>query len=186
MFAERYELDGDVALNALLLAASEGVLAMMWDILCPLCRIPSQLHDTLRALREHGRCDACDLDFELDLARSVELVFRVEPSVRRADLGLYCIGGPAHSPHVLAQVRLPAQRRARIELGLSAGHYVVRGRDIDPGHALRVVDAATQRHVSIALRGAGAGERPRVLGSRAITAYKDYLRRLDAQEITEV
>jgi len=40
--------------TAELLGANEGTLTLLWDILCPVCRIPSQVIDTLRALREHG------------------------------------------------------------------------------------------------------------------------------------
>src|SRR5262249_42763724 len=75
-------------LETFLFAASAGALALSWDILCPTCRIPSDLRTSLRALEEHGRCEACDLDFHLDLARSVELVFRVQPDLRPSDEGV--------------------------------------------------------------------------------------------------
>ena len=63
------------------------------------------------SLREHGHCEACHLDYELDFGRSVELIFRAHPEIRESDLGTYCIGGPAHSPHVVAQVRVGAGER---------------------------------------------------------------------------
>ena len=66
--------------------------------------------DTLRAIAEHAHCEACHLDFQLDFANSIELIFRVHPEIREADLGTYCIGGPAHSPHVLR----PDPRRRRV------------------------------------------------------------------------
>ena len=49
-----------------------------------------------------------DSNYDLDFANSVEMIFRVHPEVREADLGVYCIGGPSHSPHVVAQVRVGA------------------------------------------------------------------------------
>ena len=71
-------------------------------------------------------CEACHLDFQLDFANSIELIFRAHPEIRAADLGTYCIGGPAHSPHVLAQVRVAAHERIELELELPAGRYRLR------------------------------------------------------------
>ena len=76
-------------------------------------------------MKDHGKCEACQLDFELDFANSVEMIFRVHPEVREADLGVYCIGGPAHSPHVMAQVRVAPSERIELDLGLSEGKYQI-------------------------------------------------------------
>ena len=83
--------------------------------------------DTLRAIAEHAHCEACHLDFQLDFANSIELIFRVHPEIREADLGTYCIGGPAHSPHVLAQVRVAPGERIELDFELPAGSYRLRG-----------------------------------------------------------
>jgi serine/threonine protein kinase/class 3 adenylate cyclase len=125
--ARRLGLDPDQVVAACLHGAREGLLVLLWDILCPVCRIPSEVRDTLRALREHGRCEACGLDFELDFANSVELIFRAHPEVRATELGVYCVGGPAHSPHVVAQVRVGAGERVELDLALSEGAYRLRG-----------------------------------------------------------
>jgi class 3 adenylate cyclase len=136
--ARELDLDESLVLEASLRAAHEGLLVVLWDVLCPSCRIPSSIAESLQRLADHGRCEACDLDFELDLARSVELVFRVHPEIREADLGVYCIGGPAHSPHVLAQVRLPPGQRLALALALEEGSYRIAGRGLPSEHAFRV------------------------------------------------
>jgi serine/threonine protein kinase/class 3 adenylate cyclase len=125
--ARRLELDPDQVVSACLHGAREGLLVLLWDILCPVCRIPSQIQDTLQALRDHGHCEACNLDFDLDFANSVEMIFRVHPEVRDAEPGVYCIGGPAHSPHVVAQVRVGAGERVELDLALGEGCYRLRG-----------------------------------------------------------
>ena len=56
--------------------AREGLLVLLWDILCPVCRIPSQVIDTLKVLREHAHCEACRLDYRLDFANSGPLIQR--------------------------------------------------------------------------------------------------------------
>src|SRR5262249_27899942 len=125
--ARRLGLDPEQVVAACLHGARSGLLVLLWDVLCPACRIPSEVKDTLRALREHGRCDACNLAYELDLATSVELIFRAHPEVRDADVATYCIGGPAHSPHVVAQVRVAAGERLDLDLHLAEGAYRLRG-----------------------------------------------------------
>lgn len=125
--AERFGLDPDQVIVGCLHGAREGLLELYWDLLCPVCRISCQVTDTLRAIAEHAHCTACHLDFELDFTRSIELIFRVHPEIRQADLGTYCIGGPSHSPHVPAQVRVGAGERLEVDLNLTEGQYRLRG-----------------------------------------------------------
>jgi serine/threonine protein kinase/class 3 adenylate cyclase len=140
--ASRLGLDPDQVVAACLTGAREGLLVLLWDILCPVCRIPSEVKDTLRALREHGHCEACNLDFELDFANSVEMIFRAHPEIRHVELGTYCVGGPAHSPHVVAQVRVGSGERIELELALSEGAYRLRGPQLPFGLDLRVFAGA--------------------------------------------
>jgi class 3 adenylate cyclase len=125
--AQRFQLEADQVVAACLHGAREGLLELHWDLLCPVCRISCQITDTLRAIGEHAHCVACHLDFQLDFANAIELVFRVHPEIRQADLATYCIGGPAHSPHVLAQVRVAPDERIELELDLPEGSYRLRG-----------------------------------------------------------
>jgi serine/threonine protein kinase/class 3 adenylate cyclase len=125
--ARRLALDPAQVIAACLHGAHEGLLILLWDILCPVCRIPSEVKDTLKALRDHGHCEACNLDFDLDFANSVEMIFRAHPEVRDAEVATFCIGGPAHSPHVAAQVRVASGERIELELALSEGAYRLRG-----------------------------------------------------------
>jgi class 3 adenylate cyclase len=125
--ARRLALDPDQVVTACLLGAREGLLVLLWDILCPICRIPATIKDTLRELSEHEHCEACNLDFKLDFANSVEMIFRIHPEIRGSDLGTYCIGGPVHSPHVTAQVRIAPGEHLELELALTEGTYRLRG-----------------------------------------------------------
>ena len=69
-------------LSACLHGARDGLLELHWDLLCPVCRISCQVTDTLRAIAEHVHCEACHLNFQLDFASSIELIFRVHPEIR--------------------------------------------------------------------------------------------------------
>ncbi len=152
--AERLQLDPDDVVAACLRGAHLGLLELHWDLLCPVCRISCQVTDTLRAIANHAHCEACNLDFQLDFARSIELIFRVHPEIREADLGIYCVGGPAHSPHVLAQIRIAPDERIELELELAAGNYRVRGPQLPWSLDFQVQSTATIRRWDIDLTAA--------------------------------
>jgi class 3 adenylate cyclase len=161
--ARRLGLDPEALLAGCLHGAREGLLVLLWDLLCPLCRIPSEVADTLRALRRHGRCEVCNLDYELDFARSVELVFRAHPAVRDVELGTYCVGGPAHSPHVVAQVRVAVGERIELELSLAEGAYRLRGPQLPAALDLRVRPAEGARRWELDLGRSLAEQAPGAL-----------------------
>jgi len=162
-WARENGFEESLVVDTLLLAAAEGVLEVMWDILCPSCRIPSGIEESLRALGEHGRCEVCDLDFDLDMARSVELVFRAHPAIRPADVGVYCIGGPAHSPHVVAQVRLVPGERFALSLELAPGRFQVTGRGLPQRWSFTVDPRAAFERWDLPLRAGASPDVPRSL-----------------------
>jgi serine/threonine protein kinase/class 3 adenylate cyclase len=149
--ANRFDLDPDKLVAACLHGAREGLLVLLWDILCPICRIPSQIVDTLRALAEHGHCEACNLDFKLDFGNSVEMIFRVHPEIRGSDLGVYCIGGPVHSPHVAAQIRVGPGETVELDLRLPEGAYRLRGPQLPFALECRVQTQAAVTRADIRL-----------------------------------
>jgi eukaryotic-like serine/threonine-protein kinase len=161
--ARRLALDPAQVTAACLHGAREGLLVLLWDILCPVCRIPSEVKDTLKALRDHGRCEACNLDFDLDFANSVEMVFRAHPEVRDAEVATYCVGGPAHSPHVAAQVRVAGGERIELELALGEGAYRLRGPQLPFTVDFRVEPAAGASSWDLHLARGPDATLPRVL-----------------------
>jgi serine/threonine protein kinase/class 3 adenylate cyclase len=178
--AQRLGVDADALVAACLQGSREGVLVLLWDLLCPLCRISSEIKDTLRAIRDHGHCPACNLDYALDFASSVELVFRVHPEIRSVDLGTYCIGGPAHSPHVLAQVRVAAGERIELPLELTEGSYRIRGPQLPWSVDFHVTAGAPTRLWEIDLATGPRHEDPRTLraGHQVVTFVNDLEREL--------
>ncbi len=132
-------------------AASVGILRPLWDLLCPSCRVPSSVEETLKALRTHGHCEVCNLEFSLDLASSIELVFQVHPSLRHADAATYCISSPAHTPHVLAQLRVPVGEHVTVDVSLPEGQYLIACRTLPLGITFRVRAGAPRSRLDIAL-----------------------------------
>ncbi len=137
--AQRLSVDERQMVAACLHGAREGLLSLVWDIICPLCRIPSQTQDSLKLLKEHGNCQSCQANFELDFANSIELVFRIATDIKDCETGVYCVGGPAHSPHVVAQVRLKPGEKFSCDLNLGEGLYRVRGPQLPYAVEFRVL-----------------------------------------------
>ena len=155
-FARRHRFDHRDVLRACLYGAKLGLFVMLWDVICPSCRIPSNIVESLEALRAHDHCDACDLDFELDFARSVEIIFRVAPDLRPSELGTFCIGGPGHTPHVVLQIRLDPGERFEVDLMLDEGDYRVVGRHLPVSWGFSVRRGAALRHWELSVT-AGPG-----------------------------
>ena len=101
--ADAWELPRREVLAACLRAVSAGMLELRWEIVCPSCRTAADVLPSLSQLGEHGGCQLCDIAFDVDLDQSVEATFRPTRAVREVDVGPYCIGGPARTPHVVAQ-----------------------------------------------------------------------------------
>jgi class 3 adenylate cyclase len=137
-FARRLRFDEREVLRACLRGVSEGLLLLLWDVICPRCQVPASVEQSLENLREHQHCEACDIGYDADFGRSVEVVFRVHPEVRDSEMGTYCIGGPGHTPHVLAQVRLAPGERFELELTLDEGQYYVSGKQLPSSYGFRV------------------------------------------------
>src|SRR5262249_22311024 len=149
VLTRRWGLDPEPVLSACLHAARQGLLVLLWDILCPTCRVSCEVADTLRAIREHARCEACQADFDLDFGRPIELSFRAHPEVREADTRLYCAGGPSHAPHVVAQVRVAAGEPFALELTLPEGAYRLLGPQLPWSLRVPVHPGATTRSLEV-------------------------------------
>jgi class 3 adenylate cyclase len=143
--ARRSGIDDTTMADVCLRAVGAGLLQLGWDVICPSCRLASARRDTLKELREHENCQACDVAYQPDFAQSVELIFRVHPDIRRADVGQYCAGGPAHSPHVVSQIRLETGERIELDLALSPGRYRLRGPQLPWSLDLPVTPTANTR-----------------------------------------
>jgi serine/threonine protein kinase/class 3 adenylate cyclase len=128
-------------------AAKQGGLGMVWDVICPSCRIPSNVVESLAKIEEHGRCKACNIGFGVDFSRAIELVFRAASDIRSVETRTFCVGGPAHFPHVAAQVRMSPGERFALQLSLGPGFYLLRSPQLPRVHELRVVaQGGVRRH----------------------------------------
>lgn len=121
--ADEWRLDRRAVLVACLHAVPAGLLDLSWDIVCPSCRTASSQCSRLAEIGERGHCQLCDLRFGIELDRSVEATFSPNAAVRAIDAGPYCIGGPARTPHVVAQAILAPNAVREIDAPSQEGRY---------------------------------------------------------------
>lgn len=149
--ATQLDVQPDAFTNACLIAAAEGVLQLRWDILCPTCRVSALASSELSNIQSHTHCEACDIDFQSNLAGSIELVFQAHPEIRQINQGQYCIGGPEHSPHVVAQVRIAASECLDLPTDLGPGDYLIRGPRLPKTQAIRIQSSSAPSSIDFSL-----------------------------------
>jgi class 3 adenylate cyclase len=123
--ADRWGEERPEVLATMLHAVRAGLLDLRWEIVCPSCRVGSEILPSLADLGDHGSCRLCELEFKLDLDEAVEATFRPSSSIRTLTEGTFCLAGPARLPHVVAQQILPPGGEARLAVPREPGRYKV-------------------------------------------------------------
>jgi class 3 adenylate cyclase len=145
-FADAWGVDRREVLRAFLKGVPAGLVEMRWGIICPSCMTSSQQARALEDIKPEGHCQLCDITFDLDLDRAVEATFLPHPAVRGVPDAMFCIGGPARTPHVLVQGTVDAGATRSLDVPPEAGRYRIFARggaaatlEVDEGGA-SVVD----------------------------------------------
>ena len=111
--ARKWDADRWDVLKLFLHATRAGLLNLSWEVLCPNCRTaPMPRNNSLAQLAGAAHCDVCNIKFNAEFDKSVELKFSVHPSVRPCDEQIFCLVGPGAKPHIASQIFLqPGERR---------------------------------------------------------------------------
>ncbi len=119
------------AVEACLAGVRAGLLTMKWDLLCTNCRGPKMSVGALSELPKGAHCPSCNIDYDRDFERNIELSYAPAPAVRPIAEGGFCLSGPMATPHVLVQQLLAPGERREVALDLLPGAY--RLRTLHPG-----------------------------------------------------
>lgn len=129
--ARAWDADRLAALRLCLRAAAAGVLDLSWDLLCPNCRGARNRWSTLEQVRGRSHCDDCQIDFNANFDRAVEVTFRPNPRYRKVEEIVYCSGGPGNTPHLVAQSVLDPGASTTLNIPCPAGRYRLRNLTAD-------------------------------------------------------
>ena len=147
--ADRWGEPRLAVLRLFLYATRSGLLDLEWDVLCPNCRGASLRARTLADLGDEAHCSSCNIRYDVNFDESVELRFSVSPDIRDAVDLAYCIGGPANTRHIMAQLWLPAHGTKELRLRLTEGVYRLRSRQLPTLAQIDVVAGAQANPASI-------------------------------------
>ena len=101
-------------------AVADGLLELRWDLLCPRCRGAKLSVTSLDRLPRSAHCGSCNIRYDRGFARNVEVTFRPAEWLRPIADGEFCLFGPMTTPHILAQVTLPARTIRELPVSFTA------------------------------------------------------------------
>ena len=125
--ARVWKLPEEDLLKVALYATRAGLLTLSWDTICPHCRGVRDENASLSSLAAESHCEVCQVDFKTDTQESVEVTFRVHPSVRDVPEQLYCSAEPAKKDHIRVQRTLAPGESTTLMPELPPGRYTVWG-----------------------------------------------------------
>jgi len=128
--AKTWGADPRETIEMCLRAVREGLLEMRWDLLCPRCRGAKLTVRALDRLPTDAHCASCNIAYDRDFARNVELTFTPAPAVRTVADGEFCLFGPMTTPHVKIQATVEAGVTRTLEARLAPGAYRLRTLEI--------------------------------------------------------
>lgn len=124
--ADAWDVPRRKVLETCLHATRAGLFDLRWDLLCPLCRGAKESGSTLAEMKQQAHCETCNIGFDANFDRSVELTFRASPTVRRVEERSFCVGGPQLTPHIVVQQLLAAGDWRSVMVPLETGRYRLR------------------------------------------------------------
>lgn len=137
--ARQLKLGTRPVVEACLAGVRAGLLTMKWDLLCTNCRGPKVSVAALAELPRGAHCPSCNIDYDRDFEKNVELSFAPTPAVRPIMAGGFCLSGPMATPHVAVQLLLAPGERRDVAVDLPPGSYRLRtlhpGAFVDVEHA---------------------------------------------------
>lgn len=114
-------------LEMFLQAARLGLLDIQWELICPMCRGAAESHQNLNEIHNHSHCPSCEMDFEANFDRQVEVTFRPNQAVRvLGENVLFCVGSPQHVPHISLVQNIAAGESIGLGTMLEPGPYLLR------------------------------------------------------------
>jgi class 3 adenylate cyclase len=124
--AREWKVDEKELLILAMHATREGLLRLSWDLVCPHCRSAREKSDTLEAVSKGGYCAVCDVKFSSQDPNSVEINFRVQPSVRQVTEAVFCAAEAAKKDHIKIQLSMKPGETWQGQVGLVPGFYRLR------------------------------------------------------------
>ncbi|MBI3723207.1 protein kinase [bacterium] len=163
--ARRWKAERLEVLKLCFEAMRKKLLEIGWYLICPVCRVPASAVESLASLRQKSHCRACDLSYDNDFARSVELVFKPSAKIRPIPLATYCLGGPGNARHVVLQQEIePGETRA-LSVSLPSGSYRFMARGVRQVVNFEVIEGGVVHAAEVAVEDGALQLVPALVGA---------------------
>ena len=129
--ARLWDVPNRLAIEACLQAAKIGLLGSRWNLLCPRCQVGKEPVEDLGSMPRGTHCPSCNIDYERDYTKNLELAFYPSRAIRPIDNREYCLFGPMSTPHI--KIQLTVEAGAEIVEMAELEHGVYRLRTLEPG-----------------------------------------------------
>src|SRR5438552_13172538 len=169
--AAQWQQTRRAVLEACLAATRAGMLDLQWNLICPMCRGGPAM-DSLQEVASQVHCATCSIDFTVNFEQSVELTFRLNPSIREVHGETFCVGGPQVTPHIVVQQLLAPRSNRAIELALEEGRYRLRTLGLPGGQRLRAAENGA-REVTLKANSAGWPSEESLIAKRALVEMEN-------------
>ena len=136
-------------------AVTGGALEMQWDLLCPSCRAASTRLQTLAPGEMTPHCSTCNIQYDASLPDAIEVTFRPSRAVRDFEVQTQCLLSPAHTPHVLANQKLPPGEEIQIRIELEPDGYSLEAPGIPGTCSLEVREGIRTHSLTLDLTARG-------------------------------
>src|SRR5262249_7341224 len=94
-----------------------GLLDLSWEVLCPNCRSTrGPIARRLAEVESGAHCEACQIHYNAEFDKSVELKFTVNPGIKVCEKQIFCLAGPVTKPHIIAQIIIPLRSSTNLML----------------------------------------------------------------------
>lgn len=112
--------------TAFLKAAKAGILEVCWEVKCPHCRGTRESSNKLQNLVGDINCPPCNVMVKLSSFNSIDVCFKVSPSIRKVRNISFCAGEPHKKSHILFNDMIRPGNEVQFNHFILAGAYRVR------------------------------------------------------------
>jgi hypothetical protein len=124
--AKDLELDLYEVIKFFLKSTKEGIFILSYDIICPHCRGVRNELKNLGEIPEISNCEVCQIDFYSTNLNSIEVTFKIHPSILKVQQEFYCAAEPAKKPHIILQKRIEPKSNYQFNINFIKEIYRLR------------------------------------------------------------
>ncbi|HHP7245873.1 MAG TPA: FAD-dependent oxidoreductase [Elainellaceae cyanobacterium] len=102
--SKQWNLGAETVINLFLRANRLDLVSPHWSVICPSCRGGKEETLDVGALPREVHCPDCNISFSANPQENLQLTFEPTARLRFIEPVFACVGGPARTPHIKAQV----------------------------------------------------------------------------------